>query len=90
VPKRYPPLTAEEIEDCLLALGFDHDRSNDHPVLVNDATHCTVPIDRKWQPAPSSLVKHIIHEQAKVSRETFYGATRRTAKKIGLSPKRRR
>jgi predicted RNA binding protein YcfA (HicA-like mRNA interferase family) len=84
VPRGWPPLTAAEIGRCLAALGYvhDHDESS-HQIWVNETTHQIVPIDTKWSPVGSALLQHIVKEQIKVSRETFYGATKATARKIG-------
>jgi predicted RNA binding protein YcfA (HicA-like mRNA interferase family) len=85
VPRSWPPLTATEIGDCLTALGFVHDRDeSSHQIWVNPKTHQIVPVDAKWQPVGSRLLQHLVKEELKLSRETFYGATKATARKIGL------
>ncbi len=85
MPRSWPPLTVKEVCDCLKALGWvhDHDEST-HQIWVNVKTHQIVPIDTKWSPVAGPMLKHIVTEQVRVPRETFYGATHATAKKIGL------
>jgi predicted RNA binding protein YcfA (HicA-like mRNA interferase family) len=85
VPRSWPPLTAKEIGECLSALGWvhDHDEST-HQIWVHEKTRQVVPIDVKWNPVSSPMLKHIVTEQVRTSREKFYGATKATAKKIGL------
>lgn len=87
MPKQWPPLTADEIGACLKKLGFhrDHDQSS-HQIWVNDATHQVVPIDTKWKPCSSAMLKHVVEQQLRMTRERFYGATKTTAKKIGVKP----
>jgi hypothetical protein len=53
-------------------------------VAVSLKTHQIVPVDAKWQPVGSRLLQHLVKEELKLSRETFYGATKATARKIGL------
>lgn len=85
MPRSWPPLTAKEIGACLRALGWVHDHDEaSHQIWVNESTHQIVPIDVKWDPVSSPMLKHVVTEQVRVSRETFYGATKATAKKVGL------
>lgn len=85
MPKQWPPLTADEIGACLKALGFVRDRDeSSHQIWVHEETRQIVPVDTKWKPVSSSLLKHIVTEQLRMKREEFYGATKSTAKKIGL------
>ena len=73
-----------EMVACLEALGFIHDRDeSSHKVYVHEATGRIVVIDCHWTPASGPMVAHVVKYQVKVSRETFYGATKATAKKIG-------
>jgi hypothetical protein len=69
----------------MVALGWrhDHDEST-HQIWVHEATRQVVPIDVKWDPVDDYLLKHIVTEQMKTTRERFYGATKATARKIGL------
>lgn len=67
---------------CFEALGWWLDRTTDHVVYVDGRGHIA-PLDKKWTPAPGDLVKHVVEDQAGLTRDRFYGATKATAKKIG-------
>jgi predicted RNA binding protein YcfA (HicA-like mRNA interferase family) len=83
LPRGWPPLTWQEIVACLVALGFVLDRTeSSHRIYVNEARHLIVPVDTNWMPCSGPTIKHLVVDQAQVSRETFYRATKATAKKI--------
>lgn len=85
MPRSWPPLTAKEIGDCMVALGWTHDHDEStHQIWVNQATRQVVPVDVKWNPVSSPLLKHIVTEQMGMTREQFYGATKATRRKVGL------
>jgi hypothetical protein len=81
--RTWPPLTWQEMADCFEALGWWLDRSTDHTVYVDGKGHIA-PLDKKWQPASGPTIKHVVVEQARLTRDEFYGATKATAKKVGL------
>ena len=69
--------------DCLKALGFTYDRTeSSHQVWVHIGRQLTVPIDTNWNPASGPMVRHVVVDQARVSREQFYRSTKATSKKI--------
>lgn len=49
---------------------------------VHPTRRLIVPVDVHWNPCSGPMVKHLVTVQARVSRETFYRATKRTAKKL--------
>jgi predicted RNA binding protein YcfA (HicA-like mRNA interferase family) len=85
VPKQWPPLTADEIRDCLKALGWVFDRrESSHEVWVHETTRQIAVVDVKWNPISSSLHTHLVTAELKLKRLVFYGATKRSARKIGI------
>lgn len=70
---------------CLKGLGFvrDHDEST-HQIWIHEESRQIVVVDTKWKPVSSGMLKHIVTEQLRMKREAFYGATKSTAKKIGI------
>jgi len=88
MPKKYPPLTDGEVVAILNALGFRYSHSSgghDFYKKVHSGKPHTVTVDPKYSPFTDFLLKSII-SQSGYSRERFYAATKKTAKKIGVSP----
>jgi predicted RNA binding protein YcfA (HicA-like mRNA interferase family) len=89
LPQKYPPLKRREVLAILKALGFrcTHSRGS-HDYWQRSAedggnTHTfTVTVDR--YPDFSDRILVYMIEQSGVAREEFYGATPKTARKIGL------
>jgi len=86
MPRRYPPLTVDEVRSILKAWGFTPERT--------DGSHCTysglikdrvryVTVDLHYPEFDDKMIKSTI-SQSGLNREQFYGATKRTAAKIGL------
>ncbi len=84
--RRYPPLKPNEVVAILKALGFTLNRQ------VGSHAHWERPADNKrpralvtvdmsvseyWEELIKSMIRQSIH-----NREEFYGATKKTAKKI--------
>lgn len=88
MPKRYPPLTANEVIAILKALGFVYSHSSGghdfYKKTYSGKAH-TVTVDPKCSPFDDFLLKSMI-SQSGYPRERFYAATKKTAKKIGVSP----
>lgn len=83
MPRRWPPLTAREIADCLKALGCQLDRKEaTHEIWIHPKSHRIGVVDVKWKPVSSETLKHLVEEQLGFSRAEFYGATKATSKKI--------
>lgn len=87
MPDRYPPLTPAEVVKVLLCRGFFLDRKKgSHHQYVgtwNGSKH-TVTVDMSWPTYNDpDLIKSMIL-QSGMTREQFYGATTKTAKKINL------
>jgi len=82
--RKYPPLKQSEMIAILVALGFKLDRHGKHPVyeLESDSSgrRRVVPVD-DYPEFEETLIKSMI-DQSGFSREQFYGATKKTAKKI--------
>ncbi len=84
--RRYPPLSPSEVVSILSSLGFEKKRqvgSHAHyERLAGDEGQRTVvtvdmSVDEFWEDLMKSMIR-----QSGVTREQFYGATKRTAKKI--------
>jgi predicted RNA binding protein YcfA (HicA-like mRNA interferase family) len=84
--RRHPPLSPSEVIGILQALGFDLKRqtgSHQHyEGLAEDGeTRKIVTVDTSVDEFWQDIVKSMIR-QSGWSREKFYGATRKTGKKI--------
>ena len=87
MPKRFPPLTYSEIKKVLKSLGFVWDRSKgSHEQWKNNGN--TVTVDSAEDEPGNDLMKSMIR-QSGVSREDFYGATKRTSRKINKRKKKK-
>lgn len=84
--RRYPPLTPSEVVAVVTSLGFTFKRqAGSHAHYERPAsgekTRAVVAIDMSvsefWEEAIKSMIRQSQH-----TREEFYGATKRTAKKI--------
>jgi len=88
MPKKYPPLTASEVVAILRALGFLYSHSSGGHAFYKK-THSdkayTVTVDEKLSPFDDFILKSMI-SQSGYSRNEFYAATKRTAKKVGVAP----
>ena len=86
MPKKYPPLTPAEVIAILLARGFVlHHTSGSHAHYrgaIKDVK-CLVTVGVHYKDFDVERIKDMI-QQANLSREEFYGSTKRTAKKINL------
>jgi predicted RNA binding protein YcfA (HicA-like mRNA interferase family) len=82
--RKYPPLKQSEMVAILTVLGFKLVRHGKHPVyeLEADASgqRRVVPVD-DYPEFDETLIKSMIQQNG-FTRETFYGATKKTAKKI--------
>lgn len=85
---RYPSLTPSEVESILQALGFHFKRQDgSHAQWERLAEglrqRAIVTVDRAEKEFLDYLMKSMIR-QSGFTREQFYGATKKTAKKIGI------
>ena len=90
MPRRYPPLKLREVIEILHALGFREERSvgSHHRYTTTRGGHVfEVTVDHAGQDFDAFLIKSMM-TQAGCTRATFYGATKATAKKIGVPFKR--
>lgn len=84
MPKKYPPLTPREVIQILKALEFDHKRTtgdHEHYEKRHSGKRHLVTVDTGANQFDAHYLKSII-SQSGYSRNQFYGATPRTAKKI--------
>ncbi len=88
--RKYPPLTCDEVKRILRALGFSERYNNagshedwiiNHPKLG----FAKVTLDCPKAPFSINLIKSMI-AQSNSDRETFYRATKQSAKKINRKP----
>lgn len=85
MPKKYPPLKPNEIIQVLKALGFIYTKSDgDHNFYQKG--HRIVQVDMGETEGFRTPGMQIIINNSEYSREIFYRATKRTAKKIGMRP----
>ncbi len=84
MPKRWPPLELRELVAILNALGLTHTTSRGGHDFY-EGTYSRPPrkvtVDPKCAPFSVDLLKSMC-AQAGCAREAFYGATKKTAKKI--------
>ncbi|HID87585.1 MAG TPA: addiction module toxin, HicA family [Anaerolineae bacterium] len=86
MPKKYPPLTPDEVVAILLARGFVLHRtrgSHAHYRGIIKGVKCLVTVDMHYKEFDVGRIKDMM-QQANLSREEFYGSTKKTAKKINL------
>ena len=84
MPKKYPPLTDTEVVAILSKLGFQYSHSeggHDFYKATHSGKAWKVTVDPKASPFNDFLLKSMI-AQSGYSRDQFYGATKKTAKKI--------
>jgi predicted RNA binding protein YcfA (HicA-like mRNA interferase family) len=84
--RKYPPRTPSEVISILQSLGFSFKRqtgSHQHFERVSgkNGKRCIVTVDTSIGEFWEELIKSMIG-QSGFSREQFYGATKRTFKKI--------
>jgi predicted RNA binding protein YcfA (HicA-like mRNA interferase family) len=85
LPKKYPTLKPNEIIQCLKALGFVYTKSQgDHDYYEKGERIVQVDMGEKGGFATPGM--QIIINNTGYSREQFYGATKKTAKKIRAHP----
>jgi predicted RNA binding protein YcfA (HicA-like mRNA interferase family) len=92
VPRKYPTLLLREIIEILKCFGFAPQarRGTSHEQwkkVYKEATY-TVTVDHSIDEFDDTLLKIIIHEQAKIPREAFYSGCKSAAAKIGVTPRR--
>ncbi len=90
MPKKYPPLTPEEVIRILKERSFTYTRttgSHEHYEGIVRGKRRSVVVDLHYGQFTVKLIKYMIG-QSGLTREEFYGSTRRTAKKINLRAKR--
>lgn len=81
MPKRFPPLTPDEVRAILRAWGFTHvstTASHEHWVGIVHGRAMSVTVDAHYPQFDASILKLMI-EQSGLSREQFYCATKRSA-----------
>jgi predicted RNA binding protein YcfA (HicA-like mRNA interferase family) len=86
--RRYPPLTPGEVIDILTALGFrKRGQEGSHAQYYRPAcgrfAASVVTVDVKYAEFDDERIKNMIR-QSQHSRDEFYGATKRTARKAGV------
>lgn len=85
MPKKYPTLKPKEVIQCLQALGFVYTKSQgDHNYYEKGNRIVQVDMGEKEGFATPGM--QIIINNSGYTREVFYGATKKTAKKIGKHP----
>jgi predicted RNA binding protein YcfA (HicA-like mRNA interferase family) len=87
--RSYPPLTPGEVEAILKNLGFVHARtesSHAHFKRLADETRnaAIVTVDQSYREIGDPKLIQSMIRQSGFSREEFYGATKRTAKKASV------
>ena len=90
MPRRYPPLTPDEVIAILLARGFSHDHTTgSHAVYqgIIKGKRRSVTVDLKYREFGVRRLKDMM-AQAGLSCKEFYGSTKATAKKINLRAKK--
>jgi predicted RNA binding protein YcfA (HicA-like mRNA interferase family) len=85
MPKKFPPLTYRETAAILAALGFavtNTEGSHEQWEGMTGGARRKVTLKKNAEYDFRDITSHIA--QAGVSRKAYYGATKSTAKKIGL------
>ena len=90
MPKKYPPLTPEEVIRILKERSFTYTRttgSHEQYEGIVRGKRRSVVVDLHYGQFTVKLIKYMIG-QSGLTREEFYGSTKRTAKKINLRAKK--
>ncbi|HID87074.1 MAG TPA: addiction module toxin, HicA family [Anaerolineae bacterium] len=90
MPRKYPPLTPDEVVRILRARGFDYDHSRgSHEYYKGTIKGIprTVTVDVHYGEFDAKMIRFLL-DQSGLTREEFYGSTKRTAKKINLRAER--
>ncbi len=86
MPRKYPPLTPDDILRILRARGFVyHSTTGSHEYyqgVVRGVSH-RVTVDRHYREFSDQLIVFMI-VQSGLTREEFYGSVKESARKIGL------
>ena len=86
MPKKYPPLTPEEVAGILKASGFAYDHTTGSHEYYQGVIHGInrhVTVDRHYREFSDKTLIFMI-DQSGLTREEFYGSTKETARKINL------
>jgi len=72
------------MRECLIGLGwlYDHSESS-HETWVHVKTRQIAVLDTNWDPVSGPMVCHFVRQELKLTRDTFYGASKSTRRKIG-------
>lgn len=84
MPRKYPPLTPKKVVAILQARGFDYDHSrgsHEYYSSILKGKRRLVTVDKSYREFDIDRIKDMI-DQSGMTREEFYGSTKRTAKKI--------
>ncbi len=84
MPKKYPPLTYNEVLKIIKVLGFkfkDQKGSHEHYEADINGVRRKITLDKNDSPYNDFIIKSMIR-QSGFSRKEFYGATKNTFKKI--------
>src|SRR4051794_7713222 len=86
--KKYPPLTPNEVVEILSRVGFSkrgQEGSHAQYFKAGSENHITsnVTVDMAYREFDCDLIKSMIR-QSNYSRDEFYGATKRSARKAGV------
>jgi predicted RNA binding protein YcfA (HicA-like mRNA interferase family) len=86
--RKYPPLTPSEVVAILKSLGFRRDRqdgSHEHYECERNGLYprSVVTVDTAYSEFDEQLIKSMIR-QSNRTREVFYGATKRSARKASV------
>ncbi len=85
MPKKYPTLSSREVLSILGALGFKYASStggHDFYKASHSGKNWTVTVDEKISTFDDFLLRSMVAQSGR-SRDDFYGATKKTRRKIG-------
>lgn len=93
MPNQYPPLSPRDVCKIALALGWEEVKpprtAGDHKYFSHPNKKHHLQVDMGKDEFWTDAIKNIIRRM-EISREEFYGATKRTAKKIAsVTPKKK-
>ncbi len=89
MPRKYPPLTPDEVVRILRVRGFDYDRSrgsHEYYKGIIRGVPRMVTVDLHYRELDARMIRFLI-SQSGLTHEEFYGSTKQTAKKINLRAK---
>ena len=92
VPQRYPPLTLRKVIAILTSLGFEElattsGTSHRRWHKMSDGQRRSVIVDEAIPEFSGDILRIMIRDQAKLTRDEFYSGCKSAARKVNVKPR---